>query len=218
MREMINVLDVNIEHCSAKQALKAAVEYMDTPATSVIDLVTIEALMYAREAIEQSDLVLPGQKDILEAAGITDSRSMREIESQTFLRLWLKYLHRNHCRVYLLVETDEEVDELTGCLTEEYRGIAIVGAAKVAPGTEADDMLVNAINGGEADCVIAILTPPVQEQFIARNRSQINTRVWLGAGKLMEFAYRQKSGKGKVMTFLDRMLFRREIEKNKKEF
>lgn len=146
MREMINVLDVNIEHCSAKQALKAAVEYMDTPATSVIDLVTIEALMYARddysyrEAIEQSDLVLPGQKDILEAAGITDSRSMREIESQTFLRLWLKYLHRNHCRVYLLVETDEEVDELTGCLTEEYRGIAIVGAAKVAPGTEADDM------------------------------------------------------------------------------
>lgn len=86
----------------------------------------------------------------------------------------------------------------------------------MAPGTEADDMLVNAINGGEADCVIAILTPPVQEQFIARNRSQINTRVWLGAGKLMEFAYRQKSGKGKVMTFLDRMLFRREIEKTKK--
>ena len=37
MREKINVLDVNIEHCSAKQALKAAVEYMDTPATSVID-------------------------------------------------------------------------------------------------------------------------------------------------------------------------------------
>lgn len=189
----------------------------------MIDLVTIEALMYARddqgyrEAIEQSDLVLPGQKDILEAAGITDSRSIRETASQTFLRLWLKYLHRNHCRVYLLVETDEEVDALTGCLTEEYRGIAIVGAAKVAPGTEADDMLVNAINGGEADCVIAILTPPVQEQFIARNRSQINTRVWLGAGKLMEFAYRQKSGKGKVMTFLDRMLFRREIEKTKKE-
>lgn len=32
MREKINVLDVNIEYCSAKQALKAAVEYMDTPA------------------------------------------------------------------------------------------------------------------------------------------------------------------------------------------
>ena len=132
MREKINVLDVNIEHCSAKQALKAAVEYMDTPATSVIDLVTIEALMYARddqdyrEAIEQSDLVLPGQKDILEAAGITDSRSMREIESQTFLRLWLKYLHRNHCRVYLLVETDEEVDELTGCTRKNIAALQLL--------------------------------------------------------------------------------------------
>jgi hypothetical protein len=28
MREKINVLDVNIEYCSAKQALKAAVEYI----------------------------------------------------------------------------------------------------------------------------------------------------------------------------------------------
>ena len=96
MREKINVLDVNIEYCSAKQALKAAVEYMDTLKTSVIDLVTIEALMYAsrddqgyREAIEQSDLVLPGQKDILKRQGITDSRSIRET-AQTFLRLCVK--------------------------------------------------------------------------------------------------------------------------------
>lgn len=72
MREMINVLDVNIEHCSAKQALKAAVEYMDTPATSVIDLVTIEALMYARDDTvtgKQSNRAIwyfRGRKDILE--------------------------------------------------------------------------------------------------------------------------------------------------------
>lgn len=223
MRETMNVLDVNIDRCSAKQALKRAVEYMSTPETSVISLVTIDALMYARDdadyrqAVEQSDLVLPGQKDILEAAGVLDSRSIREVESQTFLRLWLKYLHRNHSRVYLLVETDEEVDALTAFFTEEYRGIAIVGAAKVAAGSEADDMLVNAINGGEADCVIAILSPPVQEEFVARNRSLINTRVWLGVGKLMEYAYRQKSGKGRILTFLDRLFFRREIEKEKKD-
>ena len=168
-----------------------------------------------REAIEQSDLVLPGQKDILEAAGITDSRSIRETASQTFLRLWLKYLHRNHCRVYLLVETDEEVDALTGCLTEEYRGIAIVGAAKVAPGTEADDMLVNAINGSEVDCVLSALSVPLQEDFIAKNRNLLDVRVWIGVGKKIFSPRKPGFGQGKIAKYLLNHIFRREMEKNK---
>lgn len=222
MRETICVLDVNIDYCSAKQALKQAVEYMGTPVTNVINLVTIEALMYAKDepayrlAIGESDLVLPGQKDILEAADIRDSRFIRETESQTFLRLYLRYLHRNHGRVYLLLETDEGVDTLTSCLAREYRGIEITGAAKVASESDTDDMLLNAINGSEADCVIACLAPPLQEEFISRNRSRINTRLWLGTGKLLESAYEQKTRKSKAVSFLKRMFFRREIEKQKR--
>ena len=223
MNETICVLDVKIDNCSAKQAMKASVEYMSTAATNVVELVTIETPMSAkdkpdlRKAIEQSDLVLPGQEEILEAAGITDTRRIQEMGAQVYLKMYLKYLHKNHSRVYLLAETDEEVDRLTACLFSRYRGIQVAGAAKVAPGAAMDDMLVNAINGGEVDSVIAVLSSPVQEEFIARNRSLINARMWLGAGKLMESIYEGKSRGGKISAFVDRLFFKREIEKNRRE-
>ncbi|MCI8939265.1 MAG: hypothetical protein HFH12_04650 [Dorea sp.] len=223
MSETICVLDVKIENCSAKQAMKASVEFMGTAATSVVELVTIETLMLARDkpelkkVIEQSDLVLPGQEEILEAAGVIDARYIQETRTQTYLRMYLKYLHKNHSRVYLLVETEEEADRLTAHLVSRYRGIQIAGAAKVASGTDMDDMLVNAINGGEVDCVIAILSSPVQEEFIARNRSLINARMWLGAGKLMEPIYKGRSKGEKVAAFVDRMFFMRATRKNRRE-
>lgn len=223
MSETICVLDVKIENCSAKQAMKASVEFMGTAATSVVELVTIETLMLARdkpglkEVIEQSDLVLPGQEEILEAAGVIDARYIQETRTQTYLRMYLKYLHKNHSRVYLLVETEEEADRLTAHLVSRYRGIQIAGAAKVASGTDMDDMLVNAINGGEVDCVIAILSSPIQEEFIARNRSLINARMWLGAGKLMEPIYKGRSKGEKVAAFVDRMFFMRATRKNRRE-
>ena len=223
MSETICVLDVKIDNCSAKQAMKASVEFMGTAATSVVELVTIETLMLARdkpglkEVIEQSDLVLPGQEEILEAAGVIDARYIQETRTQTYLRMYLKYLHKNHSRVYLLVETEEEADRLTAHLVSRYRGIQIAGVAKVASGTDMDDMLVNAINGGEVDCVIAILSSPIQEEFIARNRSLINARMWLGAGKLMEPIYKGRSKGEKVAAFVDRMFFMRATRKNRRE-
>lgn len=223
MSETICVLDVKIDNCSAKQAMKASVEFMGTAATSVVELVTIETLMLARdkpglkEVIEQSDLVLPGQEEILEAAGVIDARYIQETRTQTYLRMYLKYLHKNHSRVYLLVETEEEADRLTAHLVSRYRGIQIAGAAKVASRTDMDDMLVNAINGGEVDCVIAILSSPIQEEFIARNRSLINARMWLGAGKLMEPIYKGRSKGEKVAAFVDRMFFMRATRKNRRE-
>lgn len=223
MNERIRVLDVKIDNCSAKQAMKASVEYMGTAVTNVVELVTIDALMYAkdepdlRNAIEQSDLVLPGQKEILEAAGIVEARRIQETSAQTYLRMYLKYLHKNHSRVYLLVETDAEVDELTECLSSHYRGIQIAGAAKVAGGAETDDMLVNSINGGEVDSVISILSSPVQEEFITRNRSLINARMWLGAGKLMEPIYKERPRSRSLLFYIDRLFFKRETRKNRRE-
>lgn len=223
MNERIRVLDVNIDNCSAKQAMKASVEYMGTAVANVVELVTIEALMYAkdepdfRSAIEQSDLVLPGQKEILEAAGIAESRRIQETSAQTYLRMYLKYLHKNRSRVYLLVETEEEVDGLTECFSSRYKGLQIAGAAKVAGGSGTDDMLVNAINGAEVDAVISVLSSPVQEEFIARNRSLINARMWLGAGKLMEPIYKGKPGNRSLVSFINRLFFRRETRKNQRE-
>ena len=49
--------------------------------------------------------------------------------------------------------------------------------AKVSAKNRADDMLINAINGEEVDCVLSALSSPLQEELISKNRNVMNARV-----------------------------------------
>ena len=48
---------------------------------------------------------------------------------------------------------------------------------------EIDELTVaNRINGTENDCILSIISAPKQEEFIAKNKNVLNSRVWLGLG------------------------------------
>ena len=63
MNGKIQVLNIDIDDCTAKEAMKQTVAYMGTEAINVIEMVTVDTLMYAsgdsalRENIEKIDLV-----------------------------------------------------------------------------------------------------------------------------------------------------------------
>ena len=175
MNRKINVLDIDIDNCSAKEALKKTIEYMDSVPVNTVEMVTVDGLMQMDDMPElkdemwKFDLLMAGDKTILEAADVTEKRYLQEAEDQLFLRMFLRYLHKNHKRVYLLVESEEEGQTFFDYLQKHYDGVQVVGLAKVSATNRADDMLVNAINGGEVDCVIAALLAPLQEDFIIKN-------------------------------------------------
>ena len=84
MNEKISVLDVAINGYTAKKAMKETVDYMHTEPLNIIEMVTVDTLMYAkeepelRESMSQLDMVLPWEKEILEGAGITDRRRLQK--------------------------------------------------------------------------------------------------------------------------------------------
>ena len=127
----------------------------------------------------------------------------------------MRYLHKNHKRLYLLVESEEEGQEAFRYLQKAYSGIQLVGLAKVSAEGRADDMLVNAINGSEVDCVLSALSVPLQEDFIAKNRNLLDARVWIGVGKKIFSPRKPGFGQGKIAKYLLNHIFRREMEKNK---
>ena len=221
MSEKINVLDIEIDELTAKEAMRESMEYISSEPVSVIELVTVDGLMQIsevqnlKESLNQFDLVLAGDKTILEAAEITERKFLQETENKTFLKMFMRYLHKNHKRVYLLVETEEEGERLYNYMERRYSGIQIVGLAKVAAENSADDMLVNAINGGEVDCAFSLLSAPLQEEFIVRNKGVLNIRVWLGVGKDILPIEHIKT-RGKVTKFIMNRIFKKEIEKRKK--
>ena len=219
MNEKINVLDVNIDSCTAKEAMKETIAFLESEPVSVIDVVSVDGLMQMNDLSElkarmnEFDLVLPGEKLILEAA--EEARLPKEIDIKLYLKMFMRYLHKNHKRMYLLVESEEDGQEAFRYMQRTYSGIQLVGLAKVSAEGRADDMLVNAINGSEVDCILSALSVPLQEDFIAKNRNLLDARVWVGVGNRMFSDHRQGLGHGKLAKFLLTHIFKRAMEKNK---
>jgi N-acetylglucosaminyldiphosphoundecaprenol N-acetyl-beta-D-mannosaminyltransferase len=222
MNKKVNVLDIEIDNYTAKEAMQSVVEYMDQVPLRVIEVATIGGLMQAdaveelKPGIQEFDIILAGDKSILEAAGVQDKRCLQEIEKNVFLKLFFQYLHKNYKRVYLLVETEEEAQSYYNYFQKHHSGVQIVGLAKVSAADRADDMLVNAINGEEVDCVIAALSTPLQEDFIIKNRKLLDARIWLGIGKLT-LPYRDDDWfLQRIGSYIMKHIFKKELEKRKK--
>lgn len=222
MSEKVEVLGIRIDNCTAKEAMKSAVEYMNMEALHIIELATVDGLMQSEELdelkpeIDKFHLILAGDKTILEAAGIEEHKRLQEVEKKVFLKLFFQYLHKNHKRIYLLGETEEECTSYYEYFAQHHRGVQIVGMAKISATDRADDMLVNAINGGEVDCIIAALSTPLQEDFIIKNKKLLNARLWLGIGKNQLPYEPELSGFGRIGRFVIHHIFKKEIEKRKK--
>ena len=153
MDQRKDVLGIDIDSCTAKEALRKTIGYMDSVPISTVEMLTVDGLMQMGESPEikeesvNSTLVMAGDKTLLEAADITEHKILQETQDQVFLKLFLRYLHKNHKRVYLLVESEEEGQRFFDYLQRYYEGVQVIGLAKVSAANRADDMLVNAMNG-----------------------------------------------------------------------
>lgn len=222
MNSKINVLELELHNDTAKEAMQKVMDYMQTEPLNIVELISSDSLLLSkddevlRDNIGQSDLVLTVEKSFLELAGVTDRRRLQEAESGLFLKMVLHYFHKNHVRVFLLAESQEDSLRLQEYFENYYAGIEIVGAEAVAANREMDDMILNSINGVEAECVISILPSPLQEAFVVRNRILLNTRLWLGLGKKVKLPLDKKEKKP-FRDFLVKLFLKREIEKEKQK-
>lgn len=227
MSKKISVLDVQVDNCTAKEAMQKTMTYIRTEPLNVVELVTADVLIQAGELpelkqnIEGLDLVLAGERTILEGVGITDRRILQDIEKQMFLRMFLRFLHKNHSRVFLLADTEEDAKMFVEYL-ESYYGsmkgsMEVVGTEVVPDDESADDMIINSINGAEVECIIALLHSPKQEAFVQRNRQTLNAKVWIGVGQAMESRYKAGPRIGWLKEFLTKRIFKKELEKEKRK-
>lgn len=227
MKDKMNILDVGIDCLSAKEAMKAAVGFMEGAPINTIEIVTLDMLMRGqdnpswKEDTSKLDLMLPGEREILEAAGIEDKNLIRDVENKTFLKMFLKYLQKNHYKTFLMTESDEETHKLEETIRQYNHGIRIAGCSVLSAKDRLEEDLVNDIindiNGTETDCILSVLTAPHQEAFIAANSALLNARLWLGCGMFLKENYMDKKTYGRIRYFFLKKIFRYQVEKEKKE-
>lgn len=219
MKKTIQVLGIEIDNLKAKDGLKSVMSYMDTEAIQIVEMVTMNTIGRFQEVeevgkiFEAIDLVLASDKGILQAAGVSDERQLKEVEELLFLKLVLRYFHKNSVRVFLLAETPEDLHKLATYMEEDYANIQVVEMATMEEQGASDDMLLNLLNGAEAACVISALPSPLEEQFISRNKMLVNARVWLGLGNLLDEMKKEKTAFQKIKEFVLRQLLKKKMER-----
>lgn len=219
MNEKIQVLGLEIDNLTAKDALKAVVSYMETEPVSVVEMVTMNTLgkfqqdEQANELFGSFDIALASDKGMLEAAGEKDERRLKEVDELLFIKLVMRFLHKNSARVFLLAEDNTDLQKLERYMQEDYANIDVVGKATLEDNGASDDMLLNLMNGAEAECILSALPSPVEEQFIFRNKALVNGKVWLGFGNLLDELKKEKTGFQKVKEFILRQFLKKEMAK-----
>lgn len=219
MNEKLQILDLEIDNCTAKYAMKKVVEYMKTEPINIIEMLTLNSFGKfqdkdeLKQQMQEFDLIFAGDKGLLEAAGIKDDRRLSEVESLLFVKMFMKFLHRNGTRVFLLAQHNSLLDEIKQHIEEQYSNIQIVEAVAMEEQGISDDLVLNYINGAEADCILATLSSPQQEEFILRNRMLLDSRIWLGLGTDLKDLRKGKTRFQKLKKLLIRYVLKKEIEK-----
>lgn len=219
MDEKIQVLDLQIDNLTAKDAVKRVVSYMETEPISVVEMVTMNTLAKfqqdetAKELFDNFDIALASDKGMLEAAGETDERRLKEVDELLFIKMVMRFLHKNSARVFLLAEDEADLQKLEMYMKEDYSNIQVVDKATMQENAASDDMLLNLVNGAEAECILSALPSPVEEQFIYRNKSLVNAKVWLGFGNLLDELKKEKNAFQKFKEFILRQLLKKEMAK-----
>lgn len=163
MNAELEILGVKLKHYRVDAAMEIAEEYLSNDKLNTIGIVTMQMLMQAskeptwKQYIEDLDLTVIGETEVLEAAGIDpETPSYEEVETNEFIARFFWGLIQKKSRIFVLGDTEEELQTLQKYLTETYPGIEIGGGAVVETLEEsAFDSLVNEINSQTTDVIVS---------------------------------------------------------------
>ena len=224
MDTKINVLGIEVNNCTAKEAMESIAGYLQEEPMSLVEVVTADSVMRmsqnetVRENLEQMDLIMPGDKAILEAVEVSDKKKLQEADQHTFIKLLLSYLHRNNTRVFLLADTEADMDELRSRLENRYKSIEVVGAALVTEQqNDTYDMIINQVNGAEAQCIIANVSSENQEAFVCKCKKVLNVWLWIGISRTAVSLVDKENLIEHMFEFAGSKILKRKVIKEKKK-
>ena len=133
MIEKMNIFDVEIPILTAKEAMIRAMQYLESESVDTIELVSMDMLMKERENAQWKEqinaltMLLPENTEILKAAEIENEKLFRETEENVFLKMFMKYMQKNHKKIFLLADSEENLGKVEAVLSRHNRGIRVTG-------------------------------------------------------------------------------------------
>ena len=183
--QKFTILGITLYDYGAREALRNTDRFLGSGGLNTVAYISSAQIAQAsrdeelKESVEQLDMTLCTEPDLLEAAGIAARSRIREIDEKIYLRELLRKLYRNRNRVYLLADTQSELEMLEE-LIQEYQGnLYIQGRGAYELFDRRPERLVNELNDVVPDAGLFRMPWPEDITLMKEYGQYVNARLWV---------------------------------------
>ena len=117
-----------------------------------------------------------------QAISVITLEDNQDAECILFVKMFLRFLHKNMGRVLLFAEDKDALVELEEYISENHGKIRIVERASMKEHGVSDDNILNRINGAEAECILVSLPTETERDFLEKYRTALDAKIWFNVG------------------------------------
>lgn len=217
------ILSIHIRDYSVREALHKTREYLSYNVPSVIYFLTRDVILGASDSEEhkrfleeEAEVTMVASSDIFAAADAADKGREREIDRNLYLKGLLRLLSKEHQRIYLLTQSEAQMNELKALLGTFENTLQIAGTYDNACVQSVEDAS-NDINTVTPYVVFAVLPGNEGIDYINSGKKIMNTRLMVVLQPDMLKVKEDGSVKRGLMAKLSGKLFTRMAGKYKQE-
>lgn len=219
----IQVLGTEFTDYTVRETMRIIEGCLREEKNGAIGYVTTKGLLEAnenpqvKEWMESLDIAVPLDVEILRAAEIDSVARTREVQENVFLREFLKKASKNHWSVFVLVDTKEQMEEISMKLLGYQGHLEIVGTYAMEELQGDEDYVINEINIAAPTILISYLPTPLRETFYENNKMKLNAKVWLMFKDGMQIGEENKNVFARVSDYVLNKIFKRKVMRFQKE-
>lgn len=190
MNKKIRIMDVDLNILDHRQLEEKVREYLENDYMNVILLASEKLLLYAaehpefRERLLRADMILPGEEELL---GMHHGEVLKEggmIVSYRCLERLLRAFRGEEKTVYIVYDEERYLHFIENAFRDLQFESVLKGSAMEQP-TE-DEAIINEINSLAPDVLLVAMEAPKQEKWIMDHSIQLNSKLCLGLGGIMD--------------------------------
>lgn len=206
LSSLMEILKVKYHNVSFKQALASAVRLMEQERKSNIFFLNLDCLSKAVKDKEYSailadtTLVLPDGIGLKVATWLFGGRMVENCNGTDFSPQLMKVAAEQGWTIFFLGGKEGVAEAAAQNVAKSFPGIKIVG---VHSGYFKDDgEVIRQINASGAQILFVAFGAPKQEKWIAHNRQQLEPKLCLGVGALLDYLSGYKIRAPKIFQML----------------
>lgn len=182
----INVLGIDLNNYSLKEALVLTETYLEEGPLKTILYVDANMLMLAgsndeyKECLKKCDLTIIDDEGILEALPKVNDVKIEDIKEEKYTRILLKKLVYGHKKIALLADTTENLESLRSNLVNYRSDLEIVSKVAMETLENSTESMINYMNDVVPDVIISRMEMAGQASLMEESRNMLNCRLWIG--------------------------------------